>query len=317
MLLDARQPMTSDGPGLREALRGVSVWKRGSERAPHKPLLLLSRLAAVQRGESRLAAYDELHERLSGLLVDFGPPRQSVHPEYPFWRLQNDGTFWEVPERREIERQGGVNAAGDVAKSTLLDVDARGGFSRAAYDLLRGDPDLVNELVAAILDEHFPRSLHESILEAVGMPWVVSGTAATRDPDFRREVVRLYEHRCAMCGFDGRLGASDLALEAAHIMWHALGGPDQATNGVLLCSIHHQALDRGAMGISDDRSILVSQELHGGSRVDEFMIGLAGLPLRAPADPKASPGLDFIAWHQREVFRGPARPPGRTSKATR
>jgi hypothetical protein len=36
-----------------------------------------------------------LEAPLRHLLADFGPPRRSVHPEYPFWYLKNDG-FWTV-----------------------------------------------------------------------------------------------------------------------------------------------------------------------------------------------------------------------------
>jgi len=36
-----------------------------------------------------------LEPDLERLLFEFGPPRKAYHPEYPFWRLQNDGV-WEV-----------------------------------------------------------------------------------------------------------------------------------------------------------------------------------------------------------------------------
>ena len=39
---------------------GINVWKRGEERAPHKPLLILYALARLQRGEPRLVRFDEL-----------------------------------------------------------------------------------------------------------------------------------------------------------------------------------------------------------------------------------------------------------------
>ena len=35
-------------------------------------------------------------------------------------------------------------------------------------------------------------------------------------------------------------------LEAAHITWHAGDGPDLVPNGLVLCTLHHKALDRGA-----------------------------------------------------------------------
>ncbi len=305
-----RDDLTPENMALLEQIRSVSVWKQGSQRAPHKPLLLLMSLAAVQRGDERLTKYDDLHPRLAQLLTDYGPPRKSVHPEYPFWRLQNDGQFWLVPEREAaVELRGDRARSGDVPPAVLREIDARGGFTEGVYNALRGDPELVNEIVASILDEHFPPSFHESLLDSVGMPWVVrSGKPRKRSPEFRDEVVRIYEHRCAMCGFDGRLGGADLALEAAHIRWHAQGGPDEPRNGLLLCSIHHKALDRGAVGLTEDRRIMVSQHLYGGSRVDDLIIGLCGEAVRSPIDPAVSPGEEFMGWHRREVFREPSRP---------
>ena len=37
--------------------------------------------------------------------------------------------------------------------------------------------------------------------------------------------------------------------EAAHIQWHSHGGPDQVANGLALCTFHHGAFDRGAIGL--------------------------------------------------------------------
>lgn len=129
-----------------------------------------------------------------------------------------------------------------------------------------------------------------------------------RSPEFREAIIRQYEHKCAMCGFDGRLGVSDLGLEAAHIMWHALGGPDHPTNGLLLCSIHHLALDRGAIGLTEDHRIIVSQHLHGGTQVGELFVKINGNFLRQPIEPTASPAAEFIKWHWQQVFREPGRP---------
>src|SRR5262249_38742900 len=69
----------------------LAVWRRGDQRAPHKPLLVLYALGRWQRGERAVIPYAEVEHDLTALLKEFGPPRQSHHPEYPFWRLQNDG----------------------------------------------------------------------------------------------------------------------------------------------------------------------------------------------------------------------------------
>jgi putative restriction endonuclease len=294
---------------LLEPLRKISVWKWGSRRAPHKPLLLLLALAEVQRGGDRWLHFAAVEERLRNLLLAFGPPAKSYHPEYPFWRLQNDGTFWEIPEREEVVALRGERLrTGDVPPSILRTVDARGGFSEPVFALLQARPDLVAELTSDILEKHFEASFHEEILDAVGMPWVPQLSArGKRSMEFREDLIRLYEHRCAVCGFDGMLGTSQFALEAAHVQWHAHGGPDKPQNGILMCSLHHKAFDRGALGLSEDRVILVSQHLHGGPQVRDTLIRFAGMPLSRPLEPEKVPARVFIRSHRREVFRDPAR----------
>ncbi len=47
-----------------------------------------------------------------------------------------------------------------------------------------------------------------------------------REPGFRERVLRAYEHRCCVCGFDLRIGHLPAGLEAAHVQWHHVGGPD-------------------------------------------------------------------------------------------
>ena len=76
--------MTADD--LRARVAGLTVWTSGSQRAPHKPLLLLYALARFVGGQ-RTMPFSEVEPALRDLLAAFGPPRASQHPEYPFWRL--------------------------------------------------------------------------------------------------------------------------------------------------------------------------------------------------------------------------------------
>jgi HNH endonuclease len=59
------------------------------------------------------------------------------------------------------------------------------------------------------------------------------------------DVLTAYEYRCAVCGFDVRLGSVSIALDAAHIRWHQAGGADLEKNGLALCVLHHKTFDLG------------------------------------------------------------------------
>jgi len=120
--------MNAEDSALLDRFAGINIWRRGDERAPHKPLLLLYALARLQRGEPRFVSFEELDEHVRHLLMEFGPPRKSFHPEYPFWHLQADG-LWEIPQLDELnadlERRSRTN---NPPKSVLKKVNAEGGL---------------------------------------------------------------------------------------------------------------------------------------------------------------------------------------------
>jgi len=79
-----------DPQGLLKRFSDITVWKQGGQRAPHKPLLALYAIGRMLQGEGRLISYADVDRDLKKLLIEFGPTRKTYHPEYPFWRLQND-----------------------------------------------------------------------------------------------------------------------------------------------------------------------------------------------------------------------------------
>jgi putative restriction endonuclease len=230
----------------RQAVLGrfddLNVWKQGDQRAPHKPLLVLYALGRWQRGLTEVT-FREAEPELRALLQEFGPPRRSDHPEQPFWRLQHDGV-WTVhaPAGLPLKTGDTIPRVG-----ALRSPNVHAGFSKDVQAALAADPGLVAVVAGRILEEHFPESLHQDILDAVGLTLETSPTPRKRDRDFRRRVLTAYEHRCAVCGFDVMLGNVLIALDAAHIRCHQAGGPDEETNGLALCVLHHKMFDLGVV----------------------------------------------------------------------
>jgi putative restriction endonuclease len=283
---------------------GIRRWRTGDERAAHKPLLLLLALGRLQAGEPRLAPFTELEDPLRRLLDQYNHPRRRQRPEYPFWRLTADDGLWEVESDSRIE----MSRSGDPLLSSLRRDGVRGGFKESIARPLREDGSLLESVVAELLNSHFPPSLHEDICAQVGLRTTLRTVSdARRDPEFRIEVLRAYEYRCAMCGYDGRLDSVSVGLDAAHVRWWAYGGPDQLDNGLALCAIHHRALDRGIVGVTAEHRISVSHRFNGGRRARELIIDLAGRPLGRPQPGMPSPAAAHLAWHGREVFKGEER----------
>ena len=279
-------------------------WGSRGERAPHKPLLVLYAIGKLLRGEDRLISYiDDIEENLENLLREFGPRRDSHNPQFPFWRLQNDG-IWEVSDADNIRQ----TASGDAFITDLRAYNVSGGFNEIISERLQNDLELTFEIVRSLLNAHFPPSLHEDILQAVDIEFPLQTfDTRVRPSNFRRNILRAYEYRCAVCEFDVKLRDTPIALDACHIKWQKAGGPDEAVNGLALCVMHHKLFDRGAFTLSRQWQILVSDEAHGSVGFQEWLMNFHGQTINLPQRRTYYPEMDYVGWHVREVFQGDYR----------
>jgi putative restriction endonuclease len=190
----------------------------------------------------------------------------------------------------------------------LLAHDARAGFSHGVKGAMDADPGLVARIAARLLERRFPESIHPDILSAVGL-FLGSETSEDRkrDPQFRQKVLTAYEWRCAVCGFDVRLGSVPIALDAAHIRWHQAGGPAHESNGLALCVLHHKTFDLGAFTLDHAGVLLVSEQANETGGFEEALLRHHGKPVRSPQRREWRPAPVDLDWHGREVFKGGAR----------
>ena len=294
-----------------DAFSGLAMWARRGVRAPHKPLLVLYAIGQLLQGKDGVGFHD-VERHLTGLLRDFGPPRRTQHPEDPFWRLRNDGV-WEVQGQRPRTTAAGGARIADLRRNSNV-----GRFPEEIQAAFREDPGLALEVALLLLKTHFPHSMHDEILSEVGLNVDLVGRTGEqvqgseqrrqRDPAFRDQVLIAYEYSCAVCRMDIRLDEKSLALDAAHIKWHAAGGPDIVPNGLALCSLHHRVFDKGGLTVGRDLLIRISERVMGTTGRQEALLRFNGEPLLRPQQDEQVPEGEFIDWHQRNVFRGEARP---------
>ncbi|MFE3644583.1 phosphorothioated DNA-binding restriction endonuclease [Streptomyces sp. NPDC059169] len=289
-----------------EQTANLRQWSRSGTRAPHKPLLLLYALSRFQQDAEGELRYSVVEEDLQQLLNDYGPPNKTT-PAYPFHHLASDGV-WEVRTDR------GPGSPGSGVRE-LRSAGAAGRLVPELRAALRREPSLLGRMARVLLDLHFPPSLHGELCASVGLELEptesgqLSAVRRQRDPRMRELVLTAYEYQCAFCGYDGRIGAVPVGLEAAHVRWWAFGGPDDVDNGLCLCSLHHKLFDKGVLGIGDGHRILVSQRFVGRSpAAREHVVALAGRPIIGP-----QPGVRPVAaahrsWHIGQVFHGSPRP---------
>ena len=306
-------PMTRDQ--ILAAFDRIRVWQRGDQRAVHKPLLVLLALARVSRGEAPMVEYVDLEDKLRKLLREFGPSGSDASRHHPFWHLQTDGVWHLDGPPAIIKRSPGATPT----ITELRQNHVSGGFTEDVRKALAQDAALAFEIARRILDAHFPDSIRQDVLDAVGLSIDTPSTTFTgamttaqperrRDPTFREKVLLAYEYRCCVCGHDLRLGDHIIGLEAAHIKWFQARGPDVVTNGLALCSLHHKIFDLGAFTVlPGNHQIVFSRHLMGGDETKAKLLAHHGAGLIQPQSKEYFPNPEFLAWHREEVFKEPGR----------
>jgi putative restriction endonuclease len=295
-----------------DRLAKLRKWPRSGTRAPHKPLLMLYALGRFQEDSDDELRYSVVEEDLQRLLTEYGPPNKTT-PAYPFHHLISDGV-WEVRTDR------GHGSPGSGVRE-LRESGATGRFAPELRTALRSEPELLWRIARLLLDLHFPPSLHSELCEAVGLDPEPTETEQfsvvrrrQRDRRMRELVLTAYEYRCAFCGYDGRIGTVPVGLEAAHVRWWALGGPDNVDNGLCLCSLHHKLFDKGVLGLDGGHRILVSL------RCQVRLRRRLRRRLRTPRSQPSDSALVFTASSSATVIassgQGPSRPDSAFARST-
>jgi putative restriction endonuclease len=304
--------MTTALDNVLQKISRLRTYQRGERRAPHKPLLLLIAIGELIRGKEQLP-YPEVERTLIPLLKAFAPPVQNQpQPELPYWHLVSDG-LWTVEGAEALPCQAGGFPRLAALRQTHGHLDSE------LADVVTTDPIGTELIIERILEEYFPPTIHVDIMAAVGIEQpaqrmlrdapLSKAILRYRNPRFREDVLRAYEHQCAATGFRAALGGSYFGCEAAHVRWHAYDGPDDVANGIALEPTMHKLFDAGAWTLTDDRRILVSREFTGSEQALSLLRNLHGKPMKDPLPGEASVSCEFIRWHREPAFGGVFRLP--------
>jgi putative restriction endonuclease len=138
-------------------------------------------------------------------------------------------------------------------------------------------------------------SLEEPTLTGNSHKVMVSLTA--RNAAFSKNVKRIYDNTCAICGKKRFSVSGYPEVEAAHIYPKEKNGSDDYRNGLALCKLHHWAFDSGLLAISDKLKILVKPDLLDDSNYLEIY-QYADNALVLPKDDQYKPHTMFLEAHR-------------------
>jgi putative restriction endonuclease len=282
-----------------ERLSSLRQHERNGRRAPHKPLLLLLALGRLASTGSSATPWTVAENQLGRLIAEFGPPsktKPSQSAAYPFTHLRSDKVW-------RLDRDVPMDNVGPLREGVT------GRLEESLERLLLSQPAAIPVVARSLVDSHFPSTVGPDVLVAVGFDPEeppVPGTepvSRRRNPGWRVEVLEAWDRQCAFCGFDGQAGGVPVGLEAAHVRWFALDGPDSLDNGLALCMLHHKLFDRGMLGLDDDLAVMVSRRFSARTPHGRAVYELHGHRL-SPRPGTPLPAVPHVRWHQQQVFQG-------------
>ena len=141
----------------------------------------------------------------------------------------------------------------DDSRNRLINALLAGGyFSDTEIDNLK---QKISEMIRSF---EYEEQLHEQIEEGFSMNRAEPDPLLqpSRDPAFRRLVLRSYASTCAVCGAKLVTSSGISVIDAAHILPFSQFHNDDVRNGLALCKIHHWLFDKGLISVDEHYRVL-------------------------------------------------------------
>jgi len=293
--------------------------------APHKPFLLLSIMDLIAQDsitQNFIEPSFELVDTFNTYWNSIMPIGSKTSMAYPFPRLKTDG-FWHLIPNSGYKKQININFS---SMTKLREVCAGGRMDEELFQLLC-KPETREQLRAALIENYFAPEIRTKVLEQGHLnyaayryseklfkvaEWKKDFGKATdesdwqkkiRDSGFRRTIVNLYQHRCALCGIRMLTPEGHTIVDAAHVKPWKDSFDDRPTNGMALCKLCHWSFDKGLMSVGKEYEVLVSKRVSIQKNYPGHILTLTDRPIFTPDEQKFWPTQDNLHWHRRNTFR--------------
>jgi putative restriction endonuclease len=297
--------------------------------APHKPILLLSILSLIRKGEisfnrieitpSLVLEFKSIWARLviSQHTANFSLPFFHMRSE-PFWRLVTKaGMIIPVTSSNSIKSLGSLKDSiafaeidkdlfdlllDSVNSSILEDKLLELYFPETKSNYRLNDYGFVNELETQILNDDRESyaeritELRESLSNDEFEEEIFVRTGV-----FKREIPKIYDYQCAISGMRVESTTNAQLVDACHIIPFAISKDDTITNGISLSPNLHRAFDRGLLTINADYVVRISPAI----KENESPYSLRqfeGKQINLPIETKYYPSIENLNWHRKECF---------------
>jgi putative restriction endonuclease len=295
--------------------------------APHKPILLLSLLEGVARGEitsnkifitpELILCFKELWSKLvhSPHQLNFALPFFHMQSE-SFWKLKcKEGQAFALTSSNSIKSLTALNDAlayaeiDEVLFIMMCDPIANGVLRKTllqryfpSANEVTTDYSLLRTIENQILHEDQKQyksnieALHEKLSQEE-----IEEDLFVRGSIFKREVPKMYNYTCAISGMRIVSVSNTQMVDACHIKPFAESKDDTLGNGISLSPNFHRAFDRGLITISNDYKVIVSEHLVE-NQTPYSLSQFNGQPILLPENKSNYPYIDNLEWHRINRF---------------
>lgn len=293
-------------------------------RAPHKPFLLLSVMDLIALGritENLIEASYELVDTFNTYWASIMPPGSTTSMAYPFSRLKTDG-FWERIPKPGFNPDVEYNLK-SVARLRDMYVGAK--LDEELFGYLC-NTETRERLKAVLINTYFVFEIRPLVEKQGKINYEAYRYSQTllkmaepeaeyeegrgeedfqervRDQGFRKAIVSLYEHRCALCGIRMLTPEGHTVVEAAHIKPWIEGYDDRPTNGLALCRLCHWSFDEGLMSVGVKYEVLVSKRVQVEQNLPGHILTLRDRTIFTPSENQYWPSQGNFDYHRRKRF---------------
>jgi len=295
--------------------------------APHKPFLLLSVIDLFAQGQitrNFIEPSFELADTFNTYWGGIMPPGSKGNMAFPFPRLHNDG-IWKLIPAPGFE--GLINIESISSMLRLRAVCSGAKLDDELYRLA-SQPETREQFRAAIINTYFAEEIQPRVLECghvnikayeyskvllkeakdIEKPWDKiepdDQAIKVRYQGFRKAIVTLYEHRCALCGIRMLTPEGHTIVEAAHVKPWSESRDDSPANGMALCRLCHWSFDEGLMSVGTKYEVLVSKSVSLNQNYPGHIMTLSDRHIIKPDKMDFWPDQKNLEWHRGKVYCG-------------
>ena len=297
--------------------------------APHKPLLLLTIIELIERGqihENKIYCSPDLERTFRKYWDKVIGWNYSI--AIPFFFLKSDG-FWDLHSNIGCEDELRNTKRIDTSPK-LRRLVAYAIMDEALFILLTNPqyrevirqtlidsylPNLKSEIESLIqqqrlITEQQIEEYRQLLLHRVEQPFSlqnllepIQSETPIRSAGFRKTIMGLYNYTCAVCELRIVTDSGESATDAAHIIPFSISQDDDVRNGISLCKLHHWAFDTGLISLNEIYRVIISQLTKEQGPIEWMLAELQDKPIRLPESDRFYPAQDALSWHRKKVLR--------------